>query len=144
MFSSSILSLLAAAATLSSHVSAFKPPKPLPPSFTVDHWNWTTGHNTFNYTSGVPQMGNSTFQQLIDHNNPGLGTFSQFYFYSDQYYAGPGSPVILFTPGEAAAAPYSGYLTNRTLMGVFAEAIGAAVIVLEHRLVALLLIPSMN
>lgn len=87
----------------------------------------------FNYTAGVPQMGNSTFQQLIDHKNPSLGTFSQFYFYSDQYYAGPGSPVILFTPGEANVTGYTNYLTNKRLTGLFAEAIGAAIIVLEHR-----------
>lgn len=78
-------------------------------------------------------MGNSTFEQLIDHSNPGLGTFSQFYYYSDQYWKGPGSPVVLMTPGEVAAEGYQGYLTNRTLTGLFAQAIGAAVIVIEHR-----------
>lgn len=45
-------------------------------------------------------LGNSTFEQLIDHDNPHLGTFSQFYYYSSQFYKGPGSPIILFTPGE--------------------------------------------
>lgn len=43
--------------------------------------------------STVPTMGNATFQQLIDHEQPWLGTFSQFYFYSYEHYAGPGSPV---------------------------------------------------
>ena len=45
----------------------------------------------------VPKMGNSTFEQYIDHDQPSHGTFSQFYYYSDQYWAGPGSPVVLFT-----------------------------------------------
>jgi len=45
--------------------------------------------------SALPVVGNSTFEQFIDHEQPWLGSFSQFYFYSDQYYAGPGSPVSL-------------------------------------------------
>jgi hypothetical protein len=46
-------------------------------------------------------LGNSTFTQLIDHKNPSLGTFEQFYYYSSQYWGGPGYPILLFTPGEA-------------------------------------------
>lgn len=38
----------------------------------------------------VPKMGNATFKQLIDHNNPRLGTFEQFYFYDTTYWKGPG------------------------------------------------------
>jgi len=37
---------------------------------------------------------NATFQQLIDHENPSLGTFSQFYYYSTEFYKGRGSPVV--------------------------------------------------
>jgi hypothetical protein len=37
---------------------------------------------------------NATFLQLIDHENPSLGTFSQFYYYSTEFYKGPGSPVV--------------------------------------------------
>ncbi|MCJ1245001.1 hypothetical protein MMC30_002202 [Trapelia coarctata] len=77
--------------------------------------------------------GTSTFQQYIDHNNPGLGTFSQQFWWNAQYWKGPGSPIVLFTPGEIAAALYTGYLTNRTITGLFAEAIGGAVVMLEHR-----------
>lgn len=40
--------------------------------------------------AAIPKSGNSTFAQLIDHDQPGLGTFSQFYYYSTQYYGGPG------------------------------------------------------
>jgi hypothetical protein len=52
---------------------------------------------------GKRSTGEATFQQLIDHSNPSLGTFSQRYWWSDEFYAGPGSPVVFFTPGEIAA-----------------------------------------
>ena len=35
----------------------------------------------------------STFQQLLDHSNPSLGTFSQRYWYNAEWWGGPGSPV---------------------------------------------------
>ncbi|KAL9055018.1 MAG: hypothetical protein Q9162_003783 [Coniocarpon cinnabarinum] len=60
---------------------------------------------------------NSTFQQNIDHNATDLGTFSQFYYFNDEFWA-PGGPVVLFTPGEVDAVGYGSYAT---------------VIVLEHR-----------
>ena len=50
----------------------------------------------------VSSAGNATFSQLIDHNNPHLGTFEQFYFYDATHWGGPGSPVIMFTPGEVS------------------------------------------
>lgn len=81
--------------------------------------NWTPG-------SGV-------FQQLIDHSNSSLGTFSQSFWWNDEFYAGPGSPVVFYTPGEDDASYFVDYLRNTTLMGRFAEAIGGAVIMLEHR-----------
>jgi hypothetical protein len=37
---------------------------------------------------------NTTFEQLIDHENPSLGTFSQFYYYSTEFWKGTGSPVV--------------------------------------------------
>ncbi|KAK8211846.1 putative serine peptidase [Phyllosticta capitalensis] len=74
-----------------------------------------------------------SFEQLIDHDNPSLGTFSQRFWYSDEFWAGPGSPVVFFTPGEVEASGYTGYLTNRTITGLFAEAIGGAVVMMEHR-----------
>ncbi|KAH8886065.1 endoprotease endo-Pro [Thozetella sp. PMI_491] len=77
--------------------------------------------------------GSGVFEQLLDHSKPELGTFNQSYWWSDEFYAGPGSPVVFFTPGEVAAAPYVGYLTNRTITGMFAQAIGGAVVLMEHR-----------
>jgi hypothetical protein len=76
---------------------------------------------------------NSTFLQLIDHENPSLGTFEQFYMYDTTYYGGPGSPIVLFTPGEVNASAYTNYLVTNRTTGVLAEQIGAATIVLEHR-----------
>ena len=43
---------------------------------------------------GSTTIYNATFEQLIDHDNPHLGTFSQFYYYSTEFYKGPGSPVV--------------------------------------------------
>ncbi|KAK3326755.1 serine carboxypeptidase S28 [Apodospora peruviana] len=83
--------------------------------------------------SAGPVGGNATFEQLIDHSNPSLGTFSQRYWWNTSYWAGPGSPVLLFTPGETRADTYTGYLTNKTIMGLYAQAIGAAIILFEHR-----------
>ncbi|KAJ6107262.1 Peptidase S28 [Penicillium sp. IBT 18751x] len=77
--------------------------------------------------------GQSTFEQLIDHKNPSLGTFSQQYWWNSEWWKGEGAPVVLFTPGEEAAAGYTGYLTNKTLTGAFAQEIKGAVILIEHR-----------
>ena len=81
----------------------------------------------------VPTMGNSTFEQYIDHSNPDLGTFSQWYMYDTTFWAGPGSPVVFFTPGEVNASAYTSYLSTNRTTGVLAEQIGAAIIVFEHR-----------
>jgi hypothetical protein len=74
----------------------------------------------------------ATFTQLIDHEIPETGTFSQRYWWSTEFWKGPGSPVVLMTPGEIDAAGYTGYLSNRTLTGLFAQTIGGAVIVIER------------
>ncbi|KAK3326997.1 serine carboxypeptidase S28 [Cercophora scortea] len=83
--------------------------------------------------SAAPLGGNTTFQQLIDHSDPSLGTFPQTFWWDTTFWAGPGSPVLLFTPGEVDAEDYTGYITNRTLMGLYAQAMGGAMILLEHR-----------
>ncbi|KAI0832760.1 peptidase S28 [Trametes gibbosa] len=72
------------------------------------------------------------FDQLIDHTNPSLGTFKQRFWTTYEWYEA-GGPVVLFTPGEANAQPYSGYLTNRTVNGQIAQELGGVTIVLEHR-----------
>lgn len=77
--------------------------------------------------------GQGVFQQYVDHSDTSLGTFNQTFWWSTEFWTGPGAPVVFFTPGESAAAAYTGYLTNRTITGLFAEAIGGAVVMLEHR-----------
>ncbi|KAG5980650.1 hypothetical protein E4U55_003810 [Claviceps digitariae] len=80
-----------------------------------------------------PNVKLATFQQLIDHENPSLGTFSQSYWYNAEFYAGPGSPIVVSAPGEYPIDHDSVYTTNKTLPGVFAQTNGGAAIVLEHR-----------
>lgn len=41
----------------------------------------------------IALTGQATFQQLIDHSNPSLGTFSQRYWWSSEWWTGEGSPV---------------------------------------------------
>ncbi|KAL6309641.1 peptidase S28 [Sparassis latifolia] len=72
------------------------------------------------------------FDQLIDHTNPSLGTFSQRYWFTYEFYE-PGGPIILLTPGEINADGYESYLTNDTMNGLIAEQQNGATIVLEHR-----------
>lgn len=74
-----------------------------------------------------------SFEQLLDHNDPSKGTFSQRVWYNSEFWSGPGAPVVFFTPGEEEADEYTGYLTNETITGVFAQEIGGAVVMMEHR-----------
>lgn len=43
----------------------------------------------------LPSSGNENFDQFIDHGSPKLGSFSQRYWRSDEFWAGPDSPVKL-------------------------------------------------
>ncbi|KAF9535134.1 serine carboxypeptidase S28-domain-containing protein [Crepidotus variabilis] len=72
------------------------------------------------------------FNQLIDHNNPKLGTFKQRFWHTYENYE-QGGPVILTTPGETNADGYSGYLTNKTINGLLAAQQNGTTVVLEHR-----------
>ncbi|KAK3329999.1 serine carboxypeptidase S28-domain-containing protein [Apodospora peruviana] len=79
------------------------------------------------------------FKQPVDHHDPSLGTWDQQYCVSREWWAGEGSPVVLMTPGEVpmsgAVSSGQGYtfLDNTTMVGMHAQAIGAATVVLEHR-----------
>ncbi|KAI0065544.1 peptidase S28 [Artomyces pyxidatus] len=73
-----------------------------------------------------------TFDQLIDHTNPSLGTFKQRYWVSQEFYS-PGGPIVLTTPGEETADGYLGYLDNGTVVGAIAQQQNGASVVLEHR-----------
>lgn len=37
------------------------------------------------------------------------------------------------TPGEDAAAPYTAYLTDRAITGLYAKAVGGAVVMIERK-----------
>ncbi|KAF7899663.1 hypothetical protein EAF00_003999 [Botryotinia globosa] len=77
--------------------------------------------------------GSAFFTQLLDHDNPSKGTFQQKFWWNSEFWAGPGSPIVFFTPGETAGADYGGYLTNITLTGRFAQEVKGAVVMVEHR-----------
>ncbi|KAI1474707.1 peptidase S28 [Daldinia eschscholtzii] len=80
-----------------------------------------------------PATGIAYFEQYTDHSNPDFGVFNQTYWYNATFWNGPGSPIILFTPGEVAATGYMSYLTDQTLAGLIAKEVGGAVVLVEHR-----------
>jgi len=70
-----------------------------------------------------------SFKQLIDHNNPGLGQFSQRYFIDETYGKSADSPVFLYICGEAACS-------ENALSGAiraYAQKHKAKLVALEHR-----------
>jgi hypothetical protein len=74
----------------------------------------------------------STFEQPIDHTNASVATFSQFYYYSDEWWT-EGGPVVFFTPGEVNVTGYGTYASLNRTTGVLASEISTAVNLLEHR-----------
>ncbi|SMQ53998.1 unnamed protein product [Zymoseptoria tritici ST99CH_1A5] len=82
---------------------------------------------------GYPNIQQAEFQQPLDHNDPSKGTFAIRYWFDTTYWKGPGSPIVLTTYGETDATYYINGLTNRSMVGVTAKAIGAAAILVEHR-----------
>ncbi|KAK7209164.1 hypothetical protein V2G26_016342 [Clonostachys chloroleuca] len=75
-----------------------------------------------------------TFEQLLDHNDPSQGTFSQRFWYGIEHWKGPGSPIFMVNPGEQAGTNFNKtYTTTARLPGLFAQELGGAVIILEHR-----------
>ncbi|KDQ17879.1 hypothetical protein BOTBODRAFT_63640 [Botryobasidium botryosum FD-172 SS1] len=73
-----------------------------------------------------------TFDQLIDHTNPSLGTFKQRYYFTYEFYE-KGGPIVLSTPGEVPLDGYQGYITNGSINGAIAQANKGAAIMIEHR-----------
>ncbi|KAI0106598.1 peptidase S28 [Hypoxylon sp. NC0597] len=80
-----------------------------------------------------PETGTASFEQFIDHRNPKLGKFNQTYWYNSTFWKGPGSPIILFTPGEVGAINYLSFLTDVALPSLIAESVGGAILLVEHR-----------
>jgi len=78
--------------------------------------------------------GYGTFDQLIDHANPSLGTFKQRYWYGTEFWKGPGSPIFVVNPGEQSASNFNKtYFTSARLTGRMASEMGGAVVIMEHR-----------
>ncbi|KAH7916580.1 peptidase S28 [Hygrophoropsis aurantiaca] len=72
------------------------------------------------------------FDQIIDHENTKLGTFKQRYWMNWEFYEKSG-PIVLMTPGEASGDGMSGYLTNKSMLGMIAQEQKGAIVLLEHR-----------
>lgn len=69
------------------------------------------------------------FKQLLDHNDPAMGTFSQRYYIDETYGPKEDSPVFFYICGEAAC-------TKRALNGAirnYAQKFHAKLVALEHR-----------
>ncbi|OAR01670.1 hypothetical protein LLEC1_03981 [Akanthomyces lecanii] len=73
------------------------------------------------------------FDQLIDHSRPELGTFKQRYYYSTDYWQGPGSPISMEAPSESPLELEDVHLTNKTMAGLIAQSLRGAAVILEHR-----------
>jgi hypothetical protein len=127
MMKTGIVRLLAAA-VCTRVVLCLTPPRPTPPPEKSSSEVLAALADPSKNDSGI-----AYFEQPIDHGNPYFGTFSQTYWYNTSYWKGPGSPIILFTPGEVAATTYSAYLTDSAITGLIAKQVGGAVLVVEHR-----------
>lgn len=137
MKSTSLLAAAAAFLTAVSTAAAF-PPSPIdPPTALLDsRYEHHAGRRPRGIKahahSGSSTIGNTTFDQQLDHSDFSKGTFGQRYWWDAQYYKGPGSPIFVFNPGETDAEDMVGYLDNDTIPGLYAQMFGGAVIVIER------------
>ena len=86
------------ALTRDGRAHANVPPSPVVPTIPVESAPVTSR----NGTTLPPYTFTYYFDQLIDHNNPSLGTFQQRFWHTYEFYE-PGGPIILMTPGEVNA-----------------------------------------
>ena len=56
--------------------------------------------------ANIELIGNGTFEQQLDHDDPSKGTFKQRYWWDASNWGGKGSPVFLFNAGEDDASGY--------------------------------------
>jgi hypothetical protein len=82
-------SLFSTVALLAAAASALRLGRPVPPALEFSAAD-----------AAAATTGNGTFQQLLDHTDPSKGTFSQRYWWSSQFWNGPGSPVSIYPPFE--------------------------------------------
>jgi hypothetical protein len=64
-------------------------------------------------TTYISHSKNATFEQLIQHEQPKLGTFPQRYIYNTKYWKGPGSPIVFVAWGEEPIRPLDFNFTPR-------------------------------
>jgi hypothetical protein len=84
--------------------------------------------------TSLKQFGRDTFTQPLNHRTPELGTFKVNYYWNITLWAGPGSPVVVFLPGETKADRHLVHSRpDYSIVGVIAQNLRAAVLVLEHR-----------
>ncbi|KAF2214501.1 hypothetical protein CERZMDRAFT_8269, partial [Cercospora zeae-maydis SCOH1-5] len=84
--------------------------------------------------ANIKQFGRSTFVQPLHHQMPDLGTFELALYWNITYWAGPGSPIVVWLPGETKADRHLVHSRPEfSIVGVIAENLGAAVLVPEHR-----------
>lgn len=80
-----------------------------------------------------PHHGRDNFTQLIHHADPELGLFSQAFLWNNTFWR-PGAPIVLFLAGETSIDHYGIFSHPEfSTVGVIAQHLGAATIVLEHR-----------
>lgn len=71
------------------------------------------------------------FTNLIDHEDPSKGTYSQRFYFDPKFYKS-GGPLIFMTPGESNVEGYNSYL-HSGLPAELANATGGAVFIVEQR-----------
>ncbi|PIB01738.1 putative serine protease EDA2 [Cercospora beticola] len=118
------------------NLGAQSTPIPYDVPFAENHRSNNACHLPLRPTSShksIPPHGRENFAQLIDHTDPGLGLFSQAYLWNSSFWR-PGAPIVVFLPGESPIDKY-GIITQAefSTVGVIAENLGAATIILEHR-----------
>ncbi|KIO21848.1 hypothetical protein M407DRAFT_28560 [Tulasnella calospora MUT 4182] len=79
------------------------------------------------------QISEEFFNQLRDHTNTTEGEFRQRYYFSDKYYKGQGSPIIIEIAGEESVDNIAPDLAGDSMMIAMMKAWGAAGVVLERR-----------
>jgi hypothetical protein len=93
---------------------------------------WARGGKLWKEMGSRSTLGNTTanvYAQLVDHNNPGDGTFSQrFYFDTTYWRNASGAPIFYYIGGEG---PLRGTPTG--FVTTLALEFGALIVALEHR-----------
>lgn len=132
-------SLLLGALLVIAHTADAFFPRPLPPLPPLPPSHKINTRAAAHVCNGSePNIGVAYFDQLLDHTTKQSSchpqrTFKQRYFWSNATWGGPGYPVIVTTPGEAALDPYCAYVAPPSLVAQIAARVRGAILVVEHR-----------